>query len=41
MQKGFYTIRRMKRFEAPLYLEAQNFELFSKFQDQNKKIKTL
>jgi hypothetical protein len=28
---------RMRRFEASLYLAAQNFELFSKNQDQNKK----
>ncbi len=30
---------RLKRLEAFLYLAAQNFELFYKIQDQNKKIK--
>jgi hypothetical protein len=29
----------MRRLEALLYLVAQNFELFSKIQDQNKKDK--
>jgi hypothetical protein len=29
--------RRMRRYEAFLYLRTQNFELFSKIQDQNKK----
>jgi hypothetical protein len=31
--------RRMRRLEAFLYGSAQNFELFSKIQDQNGKIK--
>jgi hypothetical protein len=33
--------RRMKRLEAFLYLAAQNFKLFSKILDQNKKLKKL
>jgi hypothetical protein len=33
--------RRMRRLEALLYLEVQNFELFSKIQDQSEKIKNL
>jgi hypothetical protein len=43
-KKGFYTSLLPKNEEigkAFLYLAAQNFELFSKIQDQNKKLKKI
>jgi hypothetical protein len=39
--KKFYTSRLPKNEEIGGILEVQNFELFSKIQDQNKKIQNL